>query len=137
MANAMLDAEPMWLSRRSVNALDDAVTTIAGNFERTLAVLREENSTLRRMLEAEGARANQLLLELTKAAVLSAATSVAGPAAAHVGSPPPRRTSKDPVPGVGNLLDPVPFGDKAGLFDTEAAASLMAAEDDDGISAAA
>lgn len=123
MANAMLDAGPMWLSRRAADALDDALTCTRDTFERTLAVLREENSTLRRLFEAAAARADQLALELTKAVVIQ-------PTPRPLAAVPPRRTSREPVPGVGNVLDPVTLGDPAGMFDTVAAASLMAAEDD-------
>ena len=102
---------------------DAALRDARADYERTLAVLREENSTLRRMLEASSARADTLTLELAKTVVVQPTPRPAPPSIS-------RRASRDPIPGLGNLLDPVPFGDAAGSFATEAAASLMGAEDD-------
>lgn len=119
----------MWLSREAFAAMRET-------FERTLAVVREENATLRRMLEKEAAHADRLLTEITKSLAVQAPTPVA-----HAGTParPPARTSRDPIEGLGNVLEPVGFEDEHATFTSERAASLMAAEDedDDGVSDAA
>lgn len=127
MANAMLDAEPMGWFGPSAREL---AADVRADFERTLTVLREENSTLRRMVEAQSARADMLLLELTKStvhAVNSAPINTGGPPVTATRRP----TSADPIRGLGNVLDPVKLGHPDGEFTSEAAASLMAAEDDD------
>lgn len=108
----------MWLSREAFAAMRET-------FERTLAVVREENATLRRMLEAQTARADRLSLEITKSAAVS---PLPRPEPAAV---PRRRTSRDPIEGLGNVLEPVGFEDEHATFTSERAASLMAAEDDD------
>jgi hypothetical protein len=110
---------------------DAALRDVRADFERTLAVLREENSTLRRMLEAASRRADDLSVALAKSVVVQATPLPAPP------SIPRKRTSAEAIQGLGNLLDPVPFGDTTGLFDNARAASLMAAEDDDGAAATA
>lgn len=97
-------------------------------FERTLAVLREENSTLRRLCEQTAQRADALAAETIRALV---AQSGVGPDArrpvmAERPDPPARpRTSRHPIPGLGNVLDPVPLGDPNGTFASEADASLL------------
>lgn len=104
--------------------------------ERTLAVLREENSTLRRMLEATAARADTLTTELARSLVMTAPA----PRPGGLTPPPPAvrvPTSPDPIRGLGNILDPVPFTDPDGEFRSVEAASLMAVEEDDGHHAAA
>jgi len=118
-----------WLSTATLAALTAA-------YERTLTVVREENSTLRRMLEAAQARADAATAELVR----SLAVTAAAPAAPLRAAPPAGRTSRDPIEGLGNILDPVPFGDPNGMFSNERAASLMFAEeeqDEHGVSAAA
>jgi len=97
-------------------------------FERTLAVLREENSMLRRVLETASARADQLTTEYVKALVVQPTSCSPTPP-----SPIPTRrpTSADPIRGLGNVLDPVKIGDPDGEFSSLRAASLMAAEEDD------
>lgn len=104
------------------------------DFERTLTVLREENSTLRRMLEAAQRRQDDLLAELVKSLATSAA-----PARPPLTVAPPKRTSKDPIEGLGNVLDPVGYDHPMASFTNERAASLMGAEDEDtdGVSRAA
>lgn len=115
-----------------------AEATEAGRveYERTLAVLREENSTLRRMLEATQRRADDATAELVK----SLATSTR-PVAAPLAAVPPAaaRTSRDPIKGLESMFDPVPFDHPLSSFTNERAASLMDAEDEktDGVSAAA
>jgi hypothetical protein len=114
------------LTPLAVEARVSGRTEAREDFERTVAVLREENSTWRRAFEAATARADALLTELTR--------SVAGiqPVAAPPPVPaPPRRTTKDPIDGLGNVLDPVPLGDPMGMFTTERAASLMLADEDE------
>jgi len=109
-----------------------AIAIAREDFERTVAILREENSTLRRMLEATAARADTLSIELARSLVVQAPALRPAPA-----SVPPRRTSADPIKGLGNVLDPIPLGNPEGEFDSVRAASLMAAEDDDGVASAA
>lgn len=104
------------------------------DFERTLAILREENSTLRRLLEAQTARADQLAIDLIRGlAVQAPRINTGGPPVTSIRRP----TGKDPIAGLGNYLDEVPIGDPNGLFTSAAAASLMAAEEDDGPATAA
>lgn len=130
MANAMLDAQPM-TQRRAVDpylqGYQAARAECRQDFERTLAVLREENSTLRRMVESASTRADTLATELARSLVIQAPAPKPGPAV----PPPVRRTSPDPIAGLGNLLDPVPLGHPEGEFDRVSAASLMAITDDD------
>lgn len=89
------------------------------DFERTLAVLREENSTMRRLFEAATTRADTLAAEMARQIVLAQA-----PVSTAV-VPPRARTSRDPIAGLGNVLDPVPIGDPDGLFATLDEASLL------------
>jgi len=117
----------------ALGALQVTVALAHDNFERTLAVLREENSMLRRVLETASARADQLTTEYVRALAMNPMPG--GP------TPPPpiagrRPTSPDPIRGLGNVLDPVKIGDPDGEFSSLRAASLMAAEeDDDGVAA--
>lgn len=113
---------------------DHALRTAREDFERTLVVLREENSTLRRMLEAAATRADALLTELAKSVAVQPTPK---PAPAPVADR--RPTSKDPIEGLGNVLDPVDFGHHAATFNSPRAASLMLADDEspDGAAAAA
>jgi len=117
----------------ALGALQVTVALAHDNFERTLAVLREENSMLRRVLETASARADQLTTEYVRALVVQPTplpTTQEPRPALH------RPTGKDPIKGLGNVLDPVPFGHPEGAFDSQRAASLMAAEeDDDGVAA--
>lgn len=103
-------------------------------FERTLCVLREENSTLRRMLEQSNSRADSLALDLARAVVVQAPAITP-----QVASVPPRRTSRDPIEGLGNIFAPVDYTHPDATFGNERAASLMQAEEDepDGATAAA
>lgn len=156
MANAMLDADPMTdvelgIVRYSVPSgygpwrqrawhagflTGRAMKTqeARADFERTLVILREENSTLRRMLEAQTARADQLATDLIRGlAVQAPRITTGGPPVTAIRRP----TGKDPIAGLGNVLDPVDFGDPNGQFASAAAASLMAAEEDDGLTPAA
>lgn len=123
-----------WLSSAALAALTAAADRDREHFERTVAVLREENSTLRRMLEAAQRRQDELLGELVKSLATTAA-----PARQPLASAPPKRTSRDPIDGLGNVLDPVPYDHAMASFTSERAASLMGAEDEDtdGVSAAA
>lgn len=121
----------MFVSVRTLEAARaQAIATARTDFERTLAVLREENSTLRRMLEAASQRADGLALEIAKSMVIQA-------------TPPPqpvevKRTSRDPIAGLGSIFDPVAHDHPEATFTDARAASLMAAEeDDDGVSDAA
>lgn len=109
---------------------DAALRDARADFERTVAVLREENSTFRRLLEAADRRIDILLTEVAKASVVTATPVPAPPSIVK------RRTPNDPIRGLENLLDEVPLGHEAGSFDNARAASLMAAEDDDGAPAA-
>ena len=131
MANAMLDAQAMAARPAGDPFLQGyrlAREEARADFERTLAVLREENSTLRRMLEGASTRADTLATELARSLVMQAPPSPKpGPAV----PPPVRRTSVDPIAGLGNLLDPVKIGAPEGEFETVRAASLMAVTDDD------
>lgn len=114
----------MWLSRVVFDGLRET-------FERTLAVVREENATLRRMLEASDARARDLLLEITKAQAIQ-------PTPRPEATRPIGRTPKDPIKGLENAFAPVTFEDPQASFTSARAASLMAVEDDDdGVTAAA
>lgn len=111
-------------------ALADLAATLdraREGYERTLAVLREENSTLRRMVEASNSRGDSLTTELARSLVVQP-------------TPPPvlaaptlirRPTSPDPIRGLGNVLDPVKIGDPDGEFESIDAASLMAIEESD------
>lgn len=108
-----------WESKR------EAVARERETFERTLCVLREENSTLRRMLEQSNARADTLALDLARAVVVQ--TPVVTPQLASV---PPRRTSRDPIEGLGNVFAPVPFDHADSTFNDARAASLMYAEEE-------
>jgi len=125
----------MWVSRGVLDALrasreetQDLRREQRTGFERTLAVLREENSTLRRLCEQTAQRADALAAETIRALV---AQSGVGPDArrpviAERPDPPARsRTSRHPIPGLGNVLDPVPLGDPNGTFASEADASLL------------
>lgn len=132
MANAMLDADRMFVTVRTLDAARAAALASArAEFERTLIVLREENSTLRRMLEAAATRADTLLTELARSLVVQATP-------APTPGPRPRLpVSADPIRGLGNVFDHLKPGDPDGEFASLAAASLMAAEDDDGAAATA
>jgi hypothetical protein len=110
---------------------DAALRDARADYERTVVVLREENATLRRMLEAAQARVDALTTDLVKSLAVTAPPVPTAPASL------PRRTPTDPIRGLGNLLDEVPFGDPAGSFADATAASIMAAEDDDGAPASA
>lgn len=122
--------------RRQVEIQRTLLDLRGADFERTLVVLREENATLRRMLETSNARADQLANDLARSVIVSPGFTSPGPAGTPVSELPPRRTSTDPVRGVGNMLDPVPFTDPMGEFTDARAASLMAADEDDVSSAA-
>jgi hypothetical protein len=104
------------------------------DFERTLIVLREENSLLRRLLEAAHRRSDQQAADLTRA--LTTAPPARPPLTAPAEAP--RRTSKDPL-GVGSLFEPVDYKHPEATFTSADAAALMYAEDEgtDGVSAAA
>jgi len=90
------------------------------DFERTLAILREENSTMRRMFEAAALRADNLAAEMARQIVLAQAP----PHPALVSAEAPR-TSRDPIHGLGNVFAPVPLGDPDGTYATEEEASLL------------
>jgi len=92
------------------------------HFERTLAILREENSTLRRLFELTTNRADNLAGELARSLVVGAFGPDARRPTMAVPHPP---TSRDPINGLGNVLDPVPFDDPRGQFKSEAEASLL------------
>jgi hypothetical protein len=104
----------MWVSAGVLEALQ-------ASFERTLTILREENSTLRRMLEQATKRADDLAGELARSFVLGAF----GPDTRRPTITAPVRTSRDAVPGLGNVFDPVALGDPRGTFATEDEASLL------------
>jgi hypothetical protein len=121
----------MWVSRGVLDALrasreetQDLRREQRTGFERTLAVLREENSTLRRLCEQTAQRADALTAETIRALVAQSAPL--RPVMAERPDPPARsRTSRHPIPGLGNVLDPVPLGDPNGTFASEADASLL------------
>ena len=111
-------------------ALGELSATVDGArvyFERTLVVLREENSMLRRVLETASARADQLTTEYVRALVVQPTPAPIATVTAMTRRP----TSSDPIRGLGNVLDPVKIGDPDGEFTSLRAASLMAAEEDD------
>lgn len=121
----------LWETKR------EALARQAETYERALAIVREENSQLRRLLDAAHRRTDQLTTDLVKSLATSAA-----PAALPLTAPPPavaRRTSRDPIEGLGNAFDPVPYDHPLSSFTNERAASLMDAEDEetDGVPAAA
>lgn len=97
------------------------------DFERTLAILREENSTMRRLFEMATTRADALAADLARQIVLAQAPPV-GP----TGPPLRTRTSRDPIAGLGNVFDPVKIGDPDGLFATLDEASLLFPSTDGG-----
>ena len=106
----------MWVSA-------GVLETLQASFERTLTILREENATIRRMLEQATKRADDLAGELARSFVLGAF----GPEMRRptITAPAPPRTSRDAVPGLGNVFDPVAFDDPRGSFRSEAEASLL------------
>ena len=106
----------MWVSA-------GVLETLQASFERTLTILREENATMRRMLEQATKRADDLAGELARSFVLGAF----GPEMRRpvMTAPTPPRTSRDPINGLGNILDPLPFGDPRGTFQSEAEVSLL------------
>jgi hypothetical protein len=101
---------------------DAALADARATFERVIAVLREENSLLRRHLEAAHRRADEQATALVKSLVVSATPL---PTVA----PDRRPTSKDPIAGLGNVLDDLPLGHPDGVFTDERAASLMMADE--------
>lgn len=105
----------MWVSPAVLQAITDS-------FERTLAVLREENATLRRLYEAEHARGDRLLDEIARQAVQYA---MPRPMPPNIPTVPRARTSRDPIGGLGNVLEPLPFGDPNGMFKSEQDAALV------------
>lgn len=109
---------------------DQALLAARSDFERTLAILREEVSSLTRSLERANRRNDDLSLELARSLVVQPTLTPAPPSIVR------KPTARDPISGLGNLLDDVPLGDPAGLFESAAAASLMSAEEDDGPTAA-
>lgn len=105
----------MWVSPVVLQAITDT-------FERTLAVLREENTTLRKLLEAAHQRTDQQATELTRLLATSAVPRMAP----NVPTVPPRpRTSRDPIDGLGNVFDPVDYKDPRGMFKSEQEAALV------------
>jgi hypothetical protein len=114
--------------RTALEYAQAAVDRARVEFERTLAVLREENSTLRRMLEASALRADSLTTEVARSLVVQPTPGPTPPPAALVGLRKP--TGRDPIQGLGNVLDPVPIGDPHGEFSSLRAASLMMAEEE-------
>jgi hypothetical protein len=109
---------------------DAALRDARADYERTVVVLREENATLRRMLEAAQTRVDALTTDLVKSLAIVPTPQPAPPSVS-------RKTSTNPIRGLENLLDPLNLGDPNGEFSSERAASLMAAEDDDGAPASA
>lgn len=104
----------MWVSPAVLSAITES-------FERTLAVLREENATLRKLLEAAHARTDQQATELTRLLATSAVPRIAP----NMPTVPRARTSRDPIEGLGNVFDPLPHGDPRGMFKSEMDAALV------------
>lgn len=97
-------------------------------FERTLVVLREENSTFRKIAEGASARADSLVAELAKSIVVSAPP----PRAPAMPTVPIAPTSKDPIRGLGDVFAPVDFTDPDSTFKNIDEASLLFPSTDGG-----
>lgn len=115
----------MWVSRRVFELLTGQLSAQREGFERTSAVLREENTTLRRMLEASHRRAEELSLELTKAFAIGGVGPNGTLAARREPTAPRAQTSRDPIRGLGDIFAPVKLGDPDGTFKTEDEATLL------------
>lgn len=105
--------------------LERQLETQREGFERTTAVLREENATLRRMLEGAQRRGDELSLELTKALAIGGVGPNGTLTSRREPTPSRPATSRDPIRGLGDIFAPVPLGDPDGTFKELADASLL------------